>query len=41
MWRTLLRTSDELAPAAARLTLGLVLLPHGAQHGLGWFGSDG
>ena len=41
MWRTLLRTSDELAPAAARLTLGLVLLPHGAPHVVGWFGGYG
>ena len=41
MLRALLRTSDELAPAAARLTLGLVLFPHGAQHVLGWFGGYG
>ena len=41
MFRTLLRTSDDPAPALARLTLGLVLFPHGAQHVLGWFGGYG
>ena len=41
MSRHLLRTTDTLAPALARLTLGLVLFPHGAQHVLGWFGGYG
>jgi len=41
MWRTILRTSPEPAPAVARLALGLVLFPHGAQHVLGWFGGYG
>jgi putative oxidoreductase len=41
MWHTILRTSPEPAPAVARLALGLVLFPHGAQHVLGWFGGYG
>lgn len=41
MSRILFRTSDDLAPALARLTLGLVIFPHGAQHMLGWFGGYG
>jgi putative oxidoreductase len=41
MWRPLLRTSDEPAPALARLVLALVIFPHGAQHVLGWFGGFG
>ena len=41
MWRTLFHTTDHVAPALARLALGLVILPHGAQHVLGWFGGYG
>lgn len=41
MLRTLLRTSSTSAPALARVTLGLVMAPHGAQHVLGWFGGYG
>jgi putative oxidoreductase len=41
MLRSLLRTADDPAPALARLGLGLVLFPHGAQHVLGWFGGYG
>ncbi len=41
MLRTLLRTADHLAPVLARLTLGVVMFPHGAQHVLGWFGGYG
>jgi putative oxidoreductase len=37
----LLSTSSSPAPAIARLALGLVLFPHGAQHALGWFGGYG
>jgi len=37
----LLRTSDDVAPLLARLTLGLVMFPHGAQKALGWFGGYG
>jgi putative oxidoreductase len=35
------RTRSELAPAIARVALGLVILPHGAQKLLGWFGGYG
>lgn len=37
----LLKTTDHAAPLLARLTLGLVMLPHGAQKTLGWFGGYG
>jgi putative oxidoreductase len=37
----LFRTSDTVAPLIARLTLGLVMFPHGAQKVLGWFGGYG
>jgi putative oxidoreductase len=37
----ILRTTDDVAPLLARVTLGLVLFPHGAQHVLGWFGGYG
>lgn len=37
----LTRTNDNLAPTVARLTLGLVMFPHGAQKALGWFGGYG
>jgi putative oxidoreductase len=41
MFRSLLRTAPDPAPALARLTLALVFFPHGAQHVLGWFGGFG
>jgi putative oxidoreductase len=41
MWRRILQTSNDPAPLLARLTLALVLFPHGAQHLLGWFGGYG
>jgi putative oxidoreductase len=34
-------TTDSLAPTVARLALGLVMFPHGAQKALGWFGGYG
>jgi putative oxidoreductase len=37
----LFRTSRDGAPLLARLTLGLVMFPHGAQKALGWFGGYG
>jgi putative oxidoreductase len=37
----LLRTNDSVTPLIARLTLGLVMFPHGAQKALGWFGGYG
>lgn len=41
-WVTrVLATTDDLAPTIARLTLGLVMLPHGLQKNLGLFGGYG
>lgn len=37
----LTRTNDSAAPLLARLALGLVMFPHGAQKALGWFGGYG
>jgi len=37
----LLKTDDSLGPLIARLVLGLVMFPHGAQKALGWFGGHG
>jgi putative oxidoreductase len=34
-------TDEKLAPAIARLALGIVIFPHGAQKMLGWFGGQG
>jgi putative oxidoreductase len=34
-------TPRDSAATVARLALGLVLFPHGAQHDLGWFGGYG
>jgi putative oxidoreductase len=41
MFSKVLQTTDDLAPAFARVTLALVMFPHGAQHVLGWFGGYG
>lgn len=41
MLRTLIATRRESAPLVARVVLGLVMFPHGAQHALGWFGGYG
>ena len=37
----LFKTNDSFAPTLARLTLGIVMFPHGAQKALGWFGGYG
>jgi len=37
----LTQTNGSVAPLLARLTLGLVMFPHGAQKALGWFGGYG
>jgi putative oxidoreductase len=37
----LLSTSQDVGPTIARLALGVVMFPHGAQKMLGWFGGDG
>ncbi len=39
--RILLKTNNYTAPLIARLMLGLVMFPHGAQKMLGWFGGNG
>ena len=38
---TLAATEATVAPLVARVSLGLLLFPHGAQHALGWFGGYG
>lgn len=39
--RFLCKTNASFAPLIARLTLGIVMFPHGAQKMLGWFGGYG
>jgi len=41
MKAALLKTDDSVTPLIARLTLGLVMFPHGAQKALGSFGGYG
>ena len=41
MLRKLLATPHDLSATVARLILGGVMWPHGAQHALGWFGGYG
>lgn len=41
MFKSLINTSDDIGPTIARLTLGIVYFPHGAQKVLGWFGGYG
>ncbi|MGH7713210.1 MAG: DoxX family protein [Gemmatimonadaceae bacterium] len=41
MWRALIQTSDDRIPMLARLALGIVIFPHGAQKLLGWYGGPG
>lgn len=38
---SLFRTDSNTAPLIARLTLGLIMFPHGAQKALGWYGGYG
>ena len=37
----LFRTTPTPLPTLARVAVGLILFPHGAQHVLGWFGGYG
>lgn len=37
----LVATDDSVAPLVARVVLGAVILPHGAQKAFGWFGGHG
>lgn len=39
--KLLCNTNNSFAPVLARLTLGIVMFPHGAQLMLGWFGGNG
>lgn len=39
--KSVINTTQSFAPLIARLTLGLVMFPHGAQKALGWFGGYG
>jgi putative oxidoreductase len=39
--RRLLATAADPAATVARLSLALLIFPHGAQHALGWFGGYG
>jgi putative oxidoreductase len=39
--RHLIATTGDKAASLARVALGLILFPHGAQHALGWFGGHG
>jgi putative oxidoreductase len=41
MLHWLLNTPNEYSLALARIALGLVFFPHGAQKMLGWFGGSG
>lgn len=41
MLNKLLNTKDDLSITILRLTLGLVILPHGLQKVFGWFGGYG
>lgn len=41
MLRKLLQTRETWVPLLLRLTLGIVMFPHGAQKVLGWFGGSG
>ncbi len=41
MFKKLLTTKPELAPLVLRLTMAMVIWPHGAQLLLGWFGGYG
>ncbi|HEX7150805.1 MAG TPA: DoxX family protein [Thermoanaerobaculia bacterium] len=37
----MLKTSDDVLPLIARLTIALAIFPHGAQKLFGWFGGKG
>ena len=41
MLRKLMQTDDDVGRLIVRLALGLVMVPHGAQKLLGWFGGGG
>jgi putative oxidoreductase len=39
--KLLFKTNNSFAPLIARLALGIIMFPHGAQKALGWFGGYG
>jgi putative oxidoreductase len=39
--RNLLKTRDDVVPLILRISLAIVMFPHGAQKVLGWFGGYG
>jgi putative oxidoreductase len=41
MLKRLVQTDDDTGMLIARLALGIVMFPHGAQKLLGWFGGQG
>lgn len=41
MLKKLMQTDDDAGMLLIRLTLGVVMFPHGAQKMLGWFGGGG
>jgi len=41
MIKPLLNTTNDLPALVLRLTLGIVMLPHGLQKTIGWFGGGG
>lgn len=41
MWNRIFRTGDDWTATVLRITLGLVILPHGLQKAFGWFGGGG
>lgn len=41
MFDRIVKTEDDRAALMLRLTLGVVMFPHGAQKALGWFGGGG
>lgn len=41
IWQKIIGTSNSWPLLIARLALGIVMFPHGAQKALGWFGGNG
>jgi putative oxidoreductase len=41
MFKSLIKTNDDVSGLVLRILLGIVFFPHGAQKLLGWFGGNG